>query len=398
MLDDESKQLISRYVDGRLDQTERGKVTRLLESSSEARDFHEGLVKLGKMTAGFQLQGDDDYWERQKKAVLDKIKESEAAGITPARRRLLSSPWFKLAAVAASVALVVSISIFESLQVDSMRPLFEKSEAGKEVIPSESMNIGTKEEKEDYDKTGLQKYAESLSEKQSEDKATADRKKESDEGVKVSTPPPVRIEEDIELAEEPAQIESGAEKPAPVTEPPVRRMVSQDDQAESGTPERRDKGTGASLSKIRPSDEDAAAESQEKTKAYDISTEMVEKKPRSGEIIKDLARSMTPEMKMNAADKTTGLAFWRARRDSLETVVLSADSAAVRMEADERSGVGGPTASSSDIQALAEAYFKVGTITSQFGEKEASISGLRSLHERADSSSRPVIELSLIHI
>lgn len=113
MLSEQIKHLLSRYIDHQLDESERQKVEELLKSNPKAAEYYRQLQKLDQMAENFELKAGDKYWSDQKDAVLNKINEAEAERVTPlpVKRNFFSQ--YKWLAVAASIAMVAVISIFE---------------------------------------------------------------------------------------------------------------------------------------------------------------------------------------------------------------------------------------------------------------------------------------------
>ncbi|PKK84437.1 MAG: hypothetical protein CVT49_03690 [candidate division Zixibacteria bacterium HGW-Zixibacteria-1] len=135
---DKIKELLSGFIDDQLDKDDRKLVEEHLKSCAECTEHFEKLLALGRMVDDFDIDGDESYWAEQKDAVLDRIEKLETEKVVPVRRSYRNLI-YKLAAVAASVALIAFISVHEAEKVGPVRGLF-KSEKAKVSQPSESVN------------------------------------------------------------------------------------------------------------------------------------------------------------------------------------------------------------------------------------------------------------------
>ena len=121
---EEIKHLLSQYVDGLLEPPQRAIVEKHLESCQECAGYYKQLLRLAKMADKLEIGGDESYWEKQKDSIISRIEKAEAAGVTPipTKRRF---GFYKVVAIAASVALVAFISIYESQNLAPVRNLFK---------------------------------------------------------------------------------------------------------------------------------------------------------------------------------------------------------------------------------------------------------------------------------
>ena len=129
MISEEIKQLLSAYIDGQLEGKKSAEVEELLEASEEARQYYNRLLDLGKMADGLEMQANEGYWQEQKDKIISRIEEAEKQAITTLRVTRYKGLIYKLAAVAASIALVAFISIYESQQIESTQGIFFRENA-----------------------------------------------------------------------------------------------------------------------------------------------------------------------------------------------------------------------------------------------------------------------------
>lgn len=122
------KELLSRYIDDQLEKDDRALVEEHLKSCAQCTEHYEKLLALGRMVDDFDVEGDESYWMEQKDAVLDQIEKLGDEKIVPVRRNYRSLV-YKLAAVAASVALLAFISIHELEKVHPNSGIFKKEQS-----------------------------------------------------------------------------------------------------------------------------------------------------------------------------------------------------------------------------------------------------------------------------
>jgi hypothetical protein len=146
MNDKDLKQLLSQYIDGQLAEPDRAFVEKQLKSEPRWADYYEKLLKLKQTADNFVLGGDREYWDRRKNAVLESIKDSESARIIPVRTRDYKSILYRLAAVAASIALVALISIFETKYDHPARYLFSDQEVPSQTLSPAPVDKATQDE------------------------------------------------------------------------------------------------------------------------------------------------------------------------------------------------------------------------------------------------------------
>ncbi|MEW5924145.1 MAG: zf-HC2 domain-containing protein, partial [Candidatus Zixiibacteriota bacterium] len=117
------KELLSRYIDDQLEKDDRAQVEEHLKSCEQCTEHYEKLLALGRMVDEFDVDGDESYWVKQKDAVLEKIEKLEEEKVIPVTRNYRNLI-YKLAAVAASVALLAFISIHELEKIHPSRGIF----------------------------------------------------------------------------------------------------------------------------------------------------------------------------------------------------------------------------------------------------------------------------------
>ncbi|SYZ74280.1 hypothetical protein TRIP_C60550 [Candidatus Zixiibacteriota bacterium] len=110
---DRIRPLLSRNIDGLLNQAEQVTVAAHLKECPDCVSYYKNLLRLHDEAKSFMLEGDNDFWLAQKDKILERIDQAENAKIVPISRKGKLGPIFKWTAVAASVALVAFISIRE---------------------------------------------------------------------------------------------------------------------------------------------------------------------------------------------------------------------------------------------------------------------------------------------
>lgn len=126
---EEIQSKLSRYLDEQLDGNELQEVEKHLESCAGCRAFLQKLKKLEAIADDFKISAGDEYWQGRKEAVMDEIARAESEKIIPITPKQRRYTWYRFAAVAASVALVAVISIFESRDLETTQALFKKEKA-----------------------------------------------------------------------------------------------------------------------------------------------------------------------------------------------------------------------------------------------------------------------------
>jgi len=131
MISEEIKHLLSQYIDNQLDDTKRREVEEYLEKKPEIRQYYQQLLELEKKADELTLGGDESFWTSQKDSILEKIEQEEKSDkkkIVDLPKSRFNKLSYKIIAVAASIALVAFVSIFESQRIDTTRPIFGDKE------------------------------------------------------------------------------------------------------------------------------------------------------------------------------------------------------------------------------------------------------------------------------
>ncbi len=125
------KVLIEHYVDGRLNDSEKRQVEEHLETCKDCSAYFKNMQELGTMVGKIGLSGDEEYWAGQKDKIMGKIDaidvgQKKIIDVSSGRTK---GSLYKLTAIAASIALVAFISIYESRELKNISPMLapEKS-------------------------------------------------------------------------------------------------------------------------------------------------------------------------------------------------------------------------------------------------------------------------------
>ncbi len=118
--------MLERQIDGQLSESEQSIVSEHFKSCPDCRLFYSRLLKLQQVSQDFLPDGDENFWLSQKDKIIDRINRLEEEKVVPVRRERKSGYLFKLSAVAASIALIAFISIYE----------YKETHQGKEIFPA----------------------------------------------------------------------------------------------------------------------------------------------------------------------------------------------------------------------------------------------------------------------
>ncbi len=126
------KALIGRLIDGRLNEEDRRHVEGHLKICHHCTTYFQNLQMLGRTAKKLELSGEEEYWTKQKDAVMEKIDKVKTLQNkivkAPSKQyrdyvyRSVKSRIYKLTAIAASIALVAFISIYESREFKNNGP------------------------------------------------------------------------------------------------------------------------------------------------------------------------------------------------------------------------------------------------------------------------------------
>ncbi len=122
------KEKLSLYIDNLLDPDEKEKIREHIESCDSCRIYYDKLLKLDLMANGFVTTDNAEYWESQKDKVMEQIGQAESEKIIDVQPIRKQNRFYKYLAVAASLALVGIVSIYESEDFNQVKGLFDDSD------------------------------------------------------------------------------------------------------------------------------------------------------------------------------------------------------------------------------------------------------------------------------
>jgi len=136
--------LIDRYLDDRLNDIQKRDLEVHLKGCSDCTSYFENLKKLAAGTNQIRFSGSENYWTEQKDSVLDKIEKEESSQnkIVELPSRSRRGIVYGLTAVAASIALVAIVSIYESRELKNIAPLLtreEKTQTARDTAETKDM-------------------------------------------------------------------------------------------------------------------------------------------------------------------------------------------------------------------------------------------------------------------
>jgi hypothetical protein len=139
------KEKLSLLIDNQLDADDAESVRKHLEECDSCRAYHGNLLRLGQMVDGFDLSENSRYWELQKDKVLERIDEEEREKVFGLKARRRRDKYYKFIAVAASLALVAIVSIYESKEIRQTQGLFD--DKTEQRIPTQIVKSESKPDK-----------------------------------------------------------------------------------------------------------------------------------------------------------------------------------------------------------------------------------------------------------
>lgn len=122
------KEKLSLYIDNLLDPDETNIIREHIETCDSCRDYYDKLLKLGQMVDRFDISDKEDHWEAQKDKVMEQIERAESEKIIKVQSIKKRGRFYKYMAVAASLALVAFVSIYESQEFSQFNSMFDDSE------------------------------------------------------------------------------------------------------------------------------------------------------------------------------------------------------------------------------------------------------------------------------
>ena len=371
---DDIRHKLSLLIDGQLNESERQETEKHLAECPDCREYNQKLVRLNEMADNLFLSRDEQYWEKQKNTVLEKIEKAESEKITdiaPGRNRNLV---YKFIAVAASIALVAFVSIYESKDIEPTRSLFSDEEYQAASVPSRIDSIREKATEE----AGFTSPDESVSRERLVDE---DKSQMADVGKKSGAPQKSAVEKALPT-KAPEVVPSPIDKKK--TEPtgegiPEDKSMKKVSPGDLALPEKaEDIGF-----EIMPQSINAPGEQKQPgeivtqsfhKRGVDSDMEMEEEALDFG-----VSSTIRPGMPIDSEQPDLSYDFWRARLDSLEEShreILSPH----YMESRAKSGDAiSPDSLDAVILEMAESCYRVGVHTADSQERELMIGNLKRL-------------------
>jgi hypothetical protein len=378
---DQIRHKLSLFIDGQLGSEENEKIRKLIDSDSVWREEHRKLIQLEQMAERFEITGDDKYWEENRERILDKIDRAESEKIIPVKRFSRRSDIYKLVAVAASMALVIFISIYETDDFGQIEEIFSPKESAKPAVMEPALKQDTAF---DIAKPIESKDAEE-GEVRKKDKAPEGKPEamkislqERDEVVPSSIVDQIQ-QEIVPVApsstESPVQV--GIESTGEMFEPPI---IDQPVEKEISTDIKPDVVPSAVLS-------EPAAKIKGTRETIEFQMNSVDKVALEelAESTDDVLYKAMPDKIAMPVDTILDYSFWKARVDSLEKDFYSLMSAHYASDSDRDEGKSISDFTGADYLEIAEAFYMLGRLTDNEKEKKTMITRLQKLAEMTDS-------------
>ncbi len=391
---DQIRHKLSLFIDGQLNPEENEEVRKLIESDSVWREEHQKLVNLEQMAERFEIKGDDKYWDESRKSILDKIDRAESEKIITIKPHKRRSDIYKLVAVAASMALVIFISIYETDELGQIEELFSPQESAKPAVTETDLKRDTPSDIS----TSIE------SESREKSKAPAGKPEDVDTTPTYQPAPGAKISlqerDDVvptslidQIHEEivpvvPSSIESpiltGIESSGEMIEQPT---ITQPAEVEFDADSEPDVVPSAVLpepvTKIRGAEKKIQSQMNSTGK---VALEQM------AESTDDAFYMAMPDKMSKPIDTTQNYSFWKSRVDSLETefYILMSDHYAEDAGRDESKSVSDFT--EADYLEMAEAFYMVGRLTDNEKERKTMIARLQKLAELTESDAASKID------
>ncbi len=161
---------LSEMIDGELAPELLDEVRSHLESCSECRKFYKKLKALDSNIDGFNIEAEDDYWDSMQSNIINKIEASEKSRIIRVKSKR-SGTVYRFVAVAAAVAVVAFVSLYESKDLPETQALHK----------SKSDELNDQSQKISTSINGSSDYADQLDESVQSIKVEKEEKEEKEE-------------------------------------------------------------------------------------------------------------------------------------------------------------------------------------------------------------------------
>lgn len=117
----EIRKRLSRFLDKEMSDKEIRETEELVKNNPVWQEEYNRMLSLQNIADRFELDADDDIWEKSRDKILSKIEDEERleTEITEIKRSYKRGTVYKLLAVAASIALIAFISLY---QFDEISP------------------------------------------------------------------------------------------------------------------------------------------------------------------------------------------------------------------------------------------------------------------------------------
>jgi len=381
---DRIKLILGRYVDDRLTALERAEIEEHLTGCAECRAYYQDLLKLDASVEKLQLGGDEEYWLRQKDAILGTIGEIEASTVVKLPKKKRTGLPFKLAAIAASVTLVAYISIHESKVTKPTRALFTP-----QALPSLStVKPSMPETTKAAEHLMIEKRASDTGARTSPKSTIISMEPEKREIPVVSPITVTQSAESMVAGEKPMVFD--AVTPAPDTTSRISETKKMEQALNRTAPEpAREsllKTEGKSVSLVKP-EEQKGRKSVTLPEISDLKTDLTSANRQMNQ--KSQSNAIIPA----ASDSSDMIAYvdWRRQTEYLEAMhgqLLTSEGKGI-------SSISSSQKTDSLKQVLldmAEAYYNVGRLTPDKDERYVMLGKLQTLAARADSSCLKTIQ------
>ena len=373
---------ISAYADGELSPMEKEAVRRHLDECEQCRQLLAEIERLDRLVADKASLPDGDYWEQSAQAIerrLDAVAETKITDISRFRRTAMTS---KIVAVAASVAVLAFIGLY---QTDILKDVQQTPR----ILETPTTKVDKQSRLHPDDEAVERQVLESKMSRRGDVKSETD-----EETTVIEIPPAPEIETDLNEAEliEAAEVAPQANLMDGDTQPtPDAKTVTELLENVSGVAKGRSgqvysKATSTKIDSVSPEPGYVQSKKAMPHAVEEVSVtastraQMVATVPSSETLMHDADKIV----ETNAAAETvvswvvspptdTSLDGWRQRRDSLQT--LHAELISPHRElADAKARRTRPAVSIEDVERqLLRSYYEIAHLTPDVQERRDAI-------------------------
>lgn len=384
----EIRKRLSRFLDKEMSDREIRETEELIKNDPVWQEEYNRMLSLQHIADRLELEADDDIWEKSRDKILSKIEDEQRleTEITEIKKSYKRGTVYKLLAVAASIALIAFISLYQ----------FDEISPNQKVLTTPQMkvngrNIPVPEKISDEERRILESgkdHEQDETETAPNESTAGTSPEEATEGYKTESAKPVSKFSDKDAAIRKEEVKNRAMFDT-YDKSPEQLLEAGDRLKEMPSKQLDEKQPGPAEAASKPEASIMAEPSFDKKK-----DELKIRGGRSGETTYRIDDVAQPKEK--AGIETTGAAkvpisdsvsYVRAkvRADSLAPIYFDMVSEHYAEIAAKRRQDVSPKAERERAMKMATAFFEVGRLTGKAPERKAMIGRINELYEFVDS-------------